>query len=162
MTGPEPPGSGEDPSAALARYGAELADRLEAALPGWVVASVTRVMAAWAGSMPVDVADAAAEAGRRAAAELGPVLRRLLEADIDAQTTTPLAVVRGAVRYPSGVLRAAGVPPVERDRFAEAAFPDDSYDLSPASFADIDPDLADLGLAWGAAKAFVHKARHRA
>ena len=161
MTGPDPAGAGEDPAAALTRYGAELADRLEEALPGWVVAAVDRVMTAWAGSVPAEVTEAAAEAGRRAGAELGPVLRDLLGADIDAQTTTPLAVVRGAVRYPTEVLRAAGVPAVARDRFAEAAFPEDRYDLSPASLADIAPDLADLGLAWGAAKAFVHKARHR-
>lgn len=151
----------EDPAAALARYAGALADGLEAALPGWVVDSVTRVMAAWRGSVDPVVAAAAAEAGDRAAAEVGPVLRRLLASDIDEQATTPLAVFRGAVRYPTGVLRAAGAPPVGRDRFAEAAFPDDTYDLSPASFADIHPDLGELGLAWGAAKAFVHKARHR-
>jgi hypothetical protein len=28
------------------------------------------------------------------------------------------------------------------------------------TFADLDPDLAEPGLAWGAAKAFVHKRRH--
>ena len=154
-------GDAEDPQAALARYGALLADGLEAALPGWVVRSVGRVMTAWSGGVPDEVAAAAADAGRRAGSELGPLLRELLTADIDAQRTTPLAVVRDAVRYPTAVLQSAGVPPVERDRFAAAAFPGDPYDLSPASFADIDPDLADVGLAWGAAKAFVHKGRHR-
>ncbi len=43
--------------------------------------------------------------------------------DIDEQRTTPLALIRGAVRYPTEVLRAAGVPPVERDRFAAAGVP---------------------------------------
>jgi hypothetical protein len=40
-------------------------------------------------------------------------------------------------------------------------FPDDDYGLTPASFADIDPALAEPGLAWGAAKAWVHRRRHQ-
>jgi hypothetical protein len=88
------------------------------------------------------------------------ILRTLLETDIDAQATTPLSVLRHAVRYPTEVLRAAGVPPVRRDAFAESSFPDDDYDLAPASLADVDPDLVELGLAWGAAKAMAHRRRH--
>jgi putative CocE/NonD family hydrolase len=42
------------------------------------------------------------------------------------------------------------------------SFPDDAYDLGPASFADIDPSLHEPGLMWGAAKAHVHLARRRA
>jgi hypothetical protein len=88
-------------------------------------------------------------------------VRRLLEADIDDQGTTPLAIVRAAaVPYPTEVLREAGVPPVQRDEMAERLFPDDLYDLTPASFADLGSELKDVGLAWGAAKAFEHKRRH--
>lgn len=153
---PEP-----DPAVALARYGGALADGVDTALPSWVVSSVGRIMGAWIGEMPPEVAEAAESAGARAAAEVGPAVRDLLEADVDDQRTTPLALVRAAVRYPTEVLRAAGVPPVERDAFAEAAFPDDTYDLAPASFADLDPALAELAIRWGAAKAFEHKRRHR-
>jgi hypothetical protein len=53
------------------------------------------------------------------------------------------------------------VPAIERDRQAEAQFPDDDYDLTPASFADLDPALHEPGLRWGAAKAHVHLRRHR-
>jgi hypothetical protein len=89
-------------------------------------------------------------------------MRALLEADIDDQQTTPLALIRAsAVRYPTEVLRHAGVPPVARDEFAVSVFPGDTYELAPASFADLDPELADAGIAWGAAKAFTHKQRHR-
>jgi hypothetical protein len=35
------------------------------------------------------------------------------------------------------------------------------YDLTPASFADVDPALHEPGLVWGAAKAHVHLARRR-
>jgi hypothetical protein len=147
--------------ATLAEFAGALADGIDAALPGWVSRSVERAMRAWAGAVPPSVVSAATEAGQRARAGVMPTLRALLAADIDEQWTTPLAVLRGAVRYPAGVLAAAGVPPAERDSFALAAFPDDDYDLCPASFADIDPSLAEVGLAWGAAKAFEHKRRHR-
>lgn len=145
----------------VAGYANALADGIEAALPGWVEGCVTRVMTAWAGAVPVAVAEQARGAGREAAAQVGPRVRALLDADIDEQRTTPLAILRGvAVRFPTEVLAAAGVPPVVRDRAAEALFPGDTYDLVPASFADLGPDLAETGLRWGAAKAFEHKRRH--
>ena len=134
-----------------------LADAIVRALPGWVERSVARRLPA-----PDRVAaEAAREAGRRAAAEVGTEVRALLAADIDEQRTTPLALLRGAVRYPAAVLREASVPPVARDRAQERLFPDDVYDLAPATFADIDPSLHDLGIAWGAEKAFTHLRRHQ-
>ena len=137
-----------------------LADGIERALPGWVERCVLDVAAA-AGTPPdAALRSEAAAAGRRAAAEIGPRVRALLGSDVDEQRTTPLALVRQAVRYPTSVLRAAGVPPRPRDPFVVSRFPDDVYDLSPASFADLDPSLHELGMAWGAAKAFVHRRRH--
>ena len=119
--------------------------------------------AAGGGTVGVAVDDAAvAAAGRRAAAEVGPRVRSLLAADIDEQRTGPLALVRHAVAYPASVLSAAGVAPVERDADAVRLFPDDAYDLSPASFAELHPDLRGPGLEWGAAKAHVHRRRHGA
>jgi hypothetical protein len=138
-----------------------LADGVDAALPGWVERSVARLMVSWAGSVAPGVASAATVAGARARADVMPRLRVLLAADIDDQATTPLAIVREAVRYPSEVLAAAGVPPVRRDEFAIQAFPEDNYDLTPATFGDLDPALVEVGIAWGAAKAFEHKRRHR-
>jgi hypothetical protein len=152
-----------------------LAEGIEAALPAWVERSVARIMTAataaatapaspsagaarsvWAG-----VAAAARAAGARAAGDVGPQVRALLDTDIDQQWTTPLAIVRAAaVAYPTEVLRDAGVAPVGRDAFAVERFPDDPYDLTPASFADLAPELGPLGIAWGAAKAFEHKTRH--
>ena len=139
-----------------------LADAVVAALPGWVERSVERVMLAWRGSTPdPTVLEAAREAGRRAAVEAGAEMRELLATDVDAQRGTPLSLLRAAaVRYPTPVLRAAGVPPVERDPIQVRLFPDDVYDLSPATFADVDPALAEPGLVWGAAKALAHRRRH--
>ncbi|HLH46972.1 MAG TPA: hypothetical protein VKV25_07425 [Acidimicrobiales bacterium] len=144
----------------MERHAQPLADAIEAAIPTWVVRCVTTVMVAWQGAVPPDVQAAAEDAGQAARADAGAAVRVLLEADIDEQRGTPLALLRAAVRYPTAVLSNAGVPPVERDRFAEEAFPRDVYDLTPASLADIDPDLADLGIAWGAAKAMEHRRRH--
>lgn len=146
----------------LAAYAEALADGIEAALPTWVVRCVETVMTAWAGDVPPDVAEAAEAAGQEARDTTGREVRTLLAADVDEQRTTPMALVRAAVRYPTAILREAGVPPVVRDRFAEEAFPDDVYSLTPAAFADVDPSLAELGIRWGAAKAFEHKRRHRA
>ena len=167
MTGPDdalapPPGSDDDDAARLAGYARALADGVEAALPRWVEDCVTQVLQAQ--GRPVDDAtrDAARRAAEAARAEIGPRVRRLLEADIDEQRTNPLAVVRGATRYPTEVLRAAGARPVPRDAQAREHFPDDVYDLAPARFADLDPALYEPGLVWGAAKAHVHLRRRRA
>ncbi len=138
-----------------------LADALIDALPGWVERSVERAYQADRREPPADVVAAARRAGAEAAAEIGPVLRALLEADIDDQHTTPLTVIREAVRFPTEVLRAHGVRPRPRDQHDQAMFPHDDYDLTPANFADIDPSIAELGIVWGAAKAFAHRERHR-
>ena len=53
-----------------------------------------------------------------------------------------------------------GTDVLKRDGFKQRAFPDDDYDLTPASLADIDPALGDLGIVWGAWKAMAHKTRH--
>lgn len=154
---PEP----EDPSEALARYAEALADGIEAVLDKWVVRCVVDLVTAWRGYVHSEIRAAAAEAGERCRAEVGSQVRTLLLADIDAQRGTPLSVLRRAVSYPTAVLVDAGVPPVVRDSFAERVFPDDVYGLAPASYADVDPSLGDLGIAWGAAKAFEHRRRHR-
>jgi hypothetical protein len=156
---PDNPGSIDDPGdvARLDALAAALADAVEAALPAWVARSVeTR-----AGVVAADVRAAADDAGRRAAADVGTRVRRLLATDVDDQRGNPLAVLREAVRYPTEVLRAAGVAPAARDAFAERAFPDDVYDLAPATWSDIDPGLQERGIVWGAAKAHVVLARRR-
>lgn len=146
----------------LATFAEELAAGIEAALPGWVEAQVRRIMVAWSGVEPDAVRAEAGRAGRAARDELGPQVRALLALDIDEQRSNPMTILRTATAYPTAVLRAAGVPPVERDASAEAQFPDDDYDLVPGRFADLDPALHEPGLHWGAAKAHVHLQRRRA
>ena len=133
-----------------------LSEGIGRALSGWVVSAVESRLS----ELDSEVRQAAEAAGAAAAAEVGAEVAQLLAADIDDQPENPLAVLRRAVSYPTEVLRAAGAAPAERDDFAVDRFPDDVYNLTPASFADIHPDLQALGLAWGAAKAFVHRRRH--
>lgn len=129
-------------------------------MPEWVEHSVRQRLVDWTGGADPEAMTQAAAAGRQASEEVGAELRRLLAADVDEQWTNPLALLRGAVRFPTEVLRRAGVPPIVRDEFDERHFPDDDYGLAPRTFADVHPSLHDLGLAWGAAKAHVHLARH--
>jgi hypothetical protein len=117
---------------------------------------------AWSGTFPADVLASAQAAGDAAAAQVGDEVAALLAMDVDAQRTNPLAVLRGAVRFPSGVLRDAGVPEVVRDGFAERSFPDDVYDLSPATWRDFGEDVHDAGIVWGAWKAQTVLRRRRA
>jgi hypothetical protein len=145
---------------AMEEHAQALFDGIEAAVPAWVERCVERRLLEYNGAAGDEVMTAAADAGRRAQTEVAAGLRALLETDIDAQSTTPLSLLRQAVRYPTEVLRAAGIPPVRRDAFAESSFPEDDYDLAPASLGDVDPDLVEVGLAWGAAKAMAHRRRH--
>ncbi|MDH4169769.1 MAG: hypothetical protein OEW42_09290 [Acidimicrobiia bacterium] len=142
----------------LVGYAIALADGIQAALAPWVVRSVHRVAEDQGLTVDPATADAAAAACRR---EVGDRIAEVLALDIDDQTVNPLQLLREAVRYPSGVLRSLGARPVDRDPFAVENFPDDPFNLTPASFADMDHDLQDLGLHWGAAKAHVHLQRRR-
>jgi hypothetical protein len=139
---------------------------VERELPGWVERSVTRILDAW-GRTPPDVHERAErdaiDAGRAATTRVVAELRALLALDPAKQRSTPLEVVRRAYREPTAVLAAAGIPPVERDDFAERAWPDDDYGLVVHGFGDLgDEDLAPLQLAWGLAKAKVIRARQQA
>ncbi len=149
----------------LAGIGVQLADAVVAAVPGWVVGAVVTVLDAWeaAGHSVTDrhaVLAEAAEAGQAAGTRVAAELCALVRTDVDAQRSTPLTAVRDIVSLPTGVLRRAGVAPVARDPVAERWHPGDDYGLAPASLAAVSPDLADLALAWGAAKAIAHRQRH--
>lgn len=161
---PEITEAGDDPAdaVALAGHARALADGVEAALAAWVERVVADRWLAWRGEPPPpEIRERARAAGDAARAEVAPRVRRLLEADVDRQPTGPLDVVRGAVVHPTRVLADAGMPPVVRDAHAARLFPDDVYDLVPAAFGDLDPDLHEPGLVWGAAKAHVVLARRR-
>ena len=99
---------------------------------------------------------------RLSAAQVMSDLCDLLETDVDAQRSNPLSVLRNVVRYPTQVLQDAQIREVRRDEFAIRAFPDDVYNLSPATFADVHETLVEPGLIWGAWKAKTILDRRRA
>lgn len=146
---------------ALAGYAAALSERIDEAIPGWIDRSVRRVLVDQGIAVDDVVAERIRDAGRAARDRGGRRVRALLATDIDAQAGNPLAVLRSLVPYATAVLASAGAQPVARDEFSVRHFPDDVYDLTPASFADVDPELHEPGLVWGAAKAHVHLARRR-
>jgi hypothetical protein len=148
-----------DPDEVLADVGARLAAAVTAAVPGWVERCVDALVSPTAPDRDAVMA-AAHAAGLRAQREVATHLPPLLGADVDAQRSTPLEVVRAAVAFPTQVLRDAHVSPRPRDRFAVERFPDDPYGLTPASLPAMDPALGDLAIAWGAAKAMAHRRRH--
>ena len=149
-------GTTSDAERMLAACAEDLITAAEATLAPWVVRSVTGRWRDYTATDPEPgMVEAARRAGDAARDEIVTALRALLGTDAERQWTGPLAVLRRAVAYPTAVLREAGVPPVVRDEFGERNFPDDLYDLSPASFTDIDPSLHEPGLIWGAAKAHV-------
>lgn len=159
----QPAGPSRDDLRRLADYATVLADAIDVALGPWVRRSVERVhVERLTRRPPQEVRDAAEQAGAEATELIGGRVRALLALDIDEQRTGPLALLRSAAVFPTQVLLAAGVPTAARDEFLQSQFPDDVYDLGPASFADIDPALHEPGLIWGAAKAHVHLARRRA
>jgi hypothetical protein len=143
-----------------------IVDGVERELPGWVERSVTFILDAWDRS-PADVRARAerdaVDAGSAATARVVAELRGLFALDPEEQRSTPLEIVRRAYREPTAVLAAAGVPTVERDDFAERAWPDDRYGLVVHGLGDLgDADLAPLQMAWGLAKAKVVRARRDA
>jgi len=159
------PHPADDPAdlAALARHAEALVTAVEATLGRWVERVGAQRWREWSGGPPPpSVLEASRAAAAAAEAEVLPALRHLLSLDVDEQPLNPLALVRRATPHATRVLEAAGVPPVERDEQAERLFPDDRYDLVPASFADLDPSVHEPGLVWGAAKAHVVIRRRRA
>lgn len=145
------------------RYGSDLASAVEAALPSWIRASVERFLppGSFKGKAAGKLDDEIEAAGRAAVTEVGGTLRDLLERDLDDQWTNPLSILRAAAAYPTGILSAHGVDPVDRDRHAQRIHPDDVYDLTPGSFADFGPEVHERGITWGAAKAHLHLRRRK-
>lgn len=144
-----------DDEATLANHALTLVTAVEAVVGDWIRWSI-------ADRAPDLATSAAADAAVSEGGEvLSAQLRALLSQDIADQTEGPLQVLRRGVRFATQVLADAETAHTPRDDFAQRAFPDDVYNLAPASFADVHPTLHEPGLVWGAAKAHVHLRRRR-
>ena len=134
----------------LAESGGALADAVEAALPGWVERQVARYSTEPPGPETVaQVLDVVMSD-----------LRGLLKLDVDDQRQGPLAIVRRAAGPVNALLAERGVAVPERDDQQIDLFPEDTYDVVPANFADLSEAAGDAGIVWGAAKAWEHRKRH--
>lgn len=143
------------PEEQLAGHAEALLSGLATHLPGWV----ERTLAEHLGSN----VDRTMLVGLEPAVdETLDEVARLLRTDVDAQRANPLAIVRRLTDAVTVVLDEAGVPQPVRDPDAVRIFPGDHYDIVPATFSDIHPDLHLPGLTWGAAKAHLHISRRRA
>lgn len=161
---PPPHRAGVDPAdeARFAEISAALVAAVEQAVPAWIERLIVGRVQQWSGHVSPEVVATAATAGTAASADVVPRMQALVETDLDDQRTNPLSLLRDTTRFAHDVLADLGVPAVARDQFSTRSFPDDSYGLVPAAWEDVDPALHELGLAWGAAKAFLFKARRRA
>jgi hypothetical protein len=133
--------------------GRRLGETVRAALPSWV----ERVLRSYGRDLDDDeVAATVSEVVDRACSDLD----RLLATDSDEQRTTPLQVVRSAMVPAGDLLADAGVEVPRRDPMEARIDPRDVYGLGPRTWADLGEEVAEAGLRWGAAKAFVHLRRH--
>lgn len=142
----------------------EAADRLLAATrrlaPGWL-GRVTRAAAA-AGGVPIPEDDAELDAVvTDATNRLLADLAHLLTTDVDEQRTNPLSLFRDAITGPTALLQQRRVPAPATDPFVADRFPADVYGLGPAAWADVDPELHEAGITWGAWKAMTVLRRRR-
>ncbi len=134
-------------------YVRQLFDAVAGALPGWLERCVVQASVRQTGGCLPELRTAAAAMAEQHSGAVLDQLERLLATDVDEQRTNPLSILRYAVRHPTELLKDAGIPPPRRDDFAAKAFPDDVYDLGPATWSDIDESLHEPGLTWGAWKA---------
>lgn len=61
----------------------------------------------------------------------------------------------------TGALIAADIPPPARDPIDVEMRPNDIYGFGPHTFIELGQRVHDAGIAWGAAKAYLHVQRRR-
>ncbi len=127
MSEQSPPTSSDEER--FVRIGLSLVDAVADALGPWLV-----VMLAGSPGEP----DNGHEAIERAVQAVRVGLHDLVVTDVDAQRTTPLTIVRGAL-LPFG----DPLPP-------------------PAALGELSEEAGEAGIMWGAAKAHLHLSRRRA
>lgn len=137
----------------MARISAELLAAVDATIGPWVIVAVT--------SRRPDLADRARHEAQRCRTDIVTQLEELFALDIDAQQTTPLAVLRTAGAAVARVLDSGGEPRPVRDPFDVRANPEDVFGVGPSTWSDLGDEVAQLGIAWGAGKAHLHLRRHR-
>ena len=148
-----------EPEAGIETIAAELHRAVVDATPRWIRHSVLAVTRAQQIPIPDDRRGLVEEAAARGEQFVDRHLRELLETDIDRQTTTPLSILRDAARFPVEVLHDLGAQEVHRIDVERWAFPNDPFGVTPVSLAELGTEVQQAGIAWGAAKAYLHLQR---
>lgn len=139
--------------------GRELRDAIVDSLHDWME-TVVRARLGQSGELSPDRLDQLAAIGTEVAAELGQRLEQLAIADVDEPVSGPLEIVRQSTGPLTRLLTSWDVPRPVRDEFDAAVRPDDVFALGPMSFAELGQRVQEAGIAWGAAKAYLHRRRH--
>lgn len=146
----------------MSPYAQRLLEVIVSAVPTWIDESVRKLVRRHCGVVSENVAASIVVAGREAQEFVKQRLADLLATDVDQQSSNPLQILRDAARFPTRVLKEAGVPAPQRDHFDEQINPDDVYGLGPYTWRDLGEDAHDAGIEWGAWKAATVLSRRRA
>ncbi len=140
---------------AYVRYGEELRDAALSALGPWLTSVLQQRCrnTELAPELVTGIAAVQQDARDR--------LDTLIYADVDAPLSGPLERLRQSAEPLGPMLDELGVPRPVRDPFDVRQRPDDWYALGPFAFADLGPAVHEAGMAWGAAKAFLHRSRRQ-
>lgn len=166
---------GDDAATVLREAGLRLAERAGAVLPAWLAGragALVDAAGAPAAPAPDRDRDALVAAAERAGEDVADRLHVLATTDLDRQRTTPLAALRAALAPVEDAMLAAGVlvaraggagghEPGRRPGPGQPG-PGDAVPraLAPRSWSEVDAELAELALVWGAAKAAAHRRSH--
>jgi hypothetical protein len=134
-------------------YPVDLMDETARHLALSMIAAYSPYVAGRLTELSIEPASSLDEAVAEGEAWLRANLEELLARPFDRQRRGPLEVFQEAMRFPTDVLVAIGVPAVPRDPGSKAALPGDVYDLAPASSRQLGDEVWVAHLAWGATKA---------
>ena len=140
----------------------DLIDAIGRVVEPWLMRIAVDTFVLHVGSVSPEFRLAAENAARAGGEWVLARLQATLRVDVDEQRVNPLQTLREAVRFPTEVLREAGVPVKVRDEYDEKINPEDVYGIGPAHWNDIDESLTEPGIVWGAAKASTVLQRRRA
>lgn len=145
----------------LSPYAQRLLTVVVDAVPAWVDSVVRKHVRRSFGVVSEDVAALIVIAAKDAQNYVSEQLTVLMNTDVDHQQTNPLQILRDAAKFPTRVLKDAGVATPVRDHFDEQINPHDVYGLGPYTWRDLGEEVHDAGIEWGAWKAATVLARRR-
>ena len=148
-----PPQDQSEDEERFAEYGRALHSAVERSFEPWLVALLT------ARSGEAELPDEVQAAVEEATAQASSNIKALVTADVDEAVSGPLEQMRRALTRLPADLDAHGFDRPSRDPVDSEMRPDDVHGLGPMSFMDLGNEVHEAGIAWGAAKAFLHRQR---